>query len=162
VNPCVWNVGRAASKALALVVLVGILPAGAQVTTGNVTGSVRDAQGAVVPGASVALISATRGTAMDVRSNENGDFLFPNVTPDAYTIRVTLDGFKTLERPDITVSPGDRKAAGTLTLEVGSIAETVTVSTEAPLVQASSGERSFTVSNEAVQHLPINTRNWPR
>ena len=146
--------------ALALVVLVGIPPAGAQVTTGNVTGSVRDAQGAVVPGASVTLVSATRGTTMEVRSNEHGDFLFPNVTPDTYTVRVTLDGFKTLERQNIAVSPGDRKAAGTLMLEVGGMAETVTVSTEAPLVQANSGERSFTVSNEAVQNLPINTRNW--
>jgi hypothetical protein len=154
------NIGRVASKALALVVLVGIAPAGAQVTTGNVTGSVRDAQGAVVPGASVSLVSATRGTTIEVRSNEHGDFLFPNVTPDTYTVRVRLDGFKTLERQNISVSPGDRTATGTLTLEVGGRAETITVSTEAPLVQANSGERSFSVSNEAVQNLPINTRNW--
>jgi hypothetical protein len=151
---------RAVASALALVVFVGILPAAAQVTTGNVTGTVRDGQGAVVRGASVMLVSATRGTSTEVQSNENGDFLFPNVTADTYTIRVALEGFKTLERQNIAVSPGDRVAAGTLTLELGGMAETVTVSTEAPLVQASSGERSFTVSTEAVQNLPINTRNW--
>ena len=155
------NIGPVASKALAMIVLLAIAPAGAQVTTGNVTGSVTDAHGAVVPGASVTLVSATRGTtAMEVRSNEHGDFLFPNVTPDTYTLRVTLDGFRTLERQNIAVSPGDRKAAGTLTLEVGGMEETVTASTEAPLVQANSGERSFTVSKEAVQNLPITSSNW--
>ena len=143
-----------------MVVLGAIAPAAAQVTTGNVTGSVRDGQGAVVPGAAITLVSATRGTTIDAQSNQNGDFLFPNVTADTYTIRVTLEGFKTLERQNIAVSPGDRVAVGTLTLEVGGMAETVTVSTEAPLVQANSGERSFTVSNEAVQNLPVNTRNW--
>jgi hypothetical protein len=67
----VLNIGCVASKALALalalVVLIGIPPAGAQVTTGNVTGSVRDAQGAVVPSASVTLVSGTRGTTIEVR-----------------------------------------------------------------------------------------------
>ena len=47
-----------------------------------------------------------------------------------------------------------------MTLKDGTLAETVTVSTKAPLIQARSGERSFTVSTEAVENLPINTRNW--
>jgi hypothetical protein len=144
---------------LALLVC-GVAPGWAQITTGNVAGSIRDSQGATVPGATVTLTSATRGTSQETFTNQNGDFVFPNVAGDTYVIRVTLEGFKTLERPNVAVSPGDRVAVGTLVLEVGTLTETVTVSTEAPLLQASSGERSFTVTTEAVQNLPINSRNW--
>ena len=138
----------------------GAANAGAQVTTGNVTGSVRDSQGGVVPGALVTLTSATRGTSADTHTNANGDFLFPNVTADTYLVKVSLDGFKTIERGNVAVSPGDRVAVGTLTLEVGGTSETITVAGDPPVIQASSGERSFTVSTEAVENLPVNTRNW--
>ena len=84
--------------------------------------------------------------------------MFPNVTGDTYSIKVTLEGFKTLERPNVAVSPGDRVGIGTLTVEVGGMAETVTVAGETPVIQSQSGERSFTVSTEAVENLPICNR----
>ena len=80
--------------------------------------------------------------------------------PDTYTVRVTVDGFKTLERKGIAVSPGDRVVIPTLTIELGALSETVTVTGEAPLIQAQSGERSSTVTTEAVQNLPISNRNF--
>lgn len=52
-------------------------------------GSVRDASGAVIPGATVMLISATRGTTVETSTNGNGDFTFPNAVGDTYTVRVT-------------------------------------------------------------------------
>ena len=86
--------------------------------------------------------------------------MFPNVTGDTYNIKVTLEGFKTLERKNVAVSPGDRVGVGALTFEVGGLNETVTVSGEIPVIQSQSGERSFTVSTEAVSNLPIAGRNW--
>ena len=80
--------------------------------------------------------------------------------PDTYTVRVTVDGFKTLERRNVAVSPGDRVVVGTMTIELGALSETVTVTGEAPLIQAQSGERSSTVTTEAVQNLPIANRNF--
>ena len=80
--------------------------------------------------------------------------------PDTYTVRVSVDGFKTLERRNIAVSPGDRVVVGTMTIELGALSETVTVTGEAPLIQAQSGERSSTVTTEAVQNLPIANRNF--
>src|SRR3954463_3677924 len=56
-----------------------VLPAAAQVTSGSVAGSVKDQQNSVIPGATVTLISATRGTSMDTTTNANGDFSFTNV-----------------------------------------------------------------------------------
>jgi hypothetical protein len=83
-------------------------PVWAQITTGTLSGSVRDAQGAVVPGATVTLVSAVRGTTTDTQTSTDGDFVFPNVTAGTCLVRVTMDGFKTLERPGVVVSPGDR------------------------------------------------------
>ncbi len=155
---------RAIGRALGavLVVALSVLPAAAQVTTGIVTGSVRDPQGGVIPGATVVLVSDTRGTRVsETVTSENGDYVFPNVPGDTYTVLVTLEGFKTLRRGDVSVSPGDRVTLPVTTLEVGGLDETVEVRAEAPLVQAQSGERSFTVTTEAVQNLPISAnRNF--
>ena len=93
-------------------------------------------------------------------TNENGDFVFANVTADTYTVEVTLESFKTSQRSGIAVSPGARVAVGTLTLEVGGATETVDVKGEAPQVQSSSGERSFSVTTAEVTNLPIATRNF--
>src|SRR5688500_1206815 len=90
----------------------------AQITSGSVFGSVRDTSGAVIPGATVVLISASRGTSVETSTNENGNFTFPNALGDTYTVRVTMDGFKTLERPNVPVSPGERVVVPTLVIEL--------------------------------------------
>ena len=155
--------GRGRFVAWVVAVVLAAAPAvSAQVTTGIVAGNVRDAQGAVIPGATVTLISETRGTRVaEAVTNENGDYVFPNVPGDSYVVQVTLEGFKTLRRGEIAVSPGDRVTIPPLTIEVGGLDETIEVRAEAPLVQAQSGERSFTVTTEAVQNLPISAnRNF--
>ncbi|MEO8481505.1 MAG: carboxypeptidase-like regulatory domain-containing protein [Acidobacteriota bacterium] len=144
----------------AIWVLCGAHVAVAQIATGTVAGTVKDAQGGVMPGATVALISATRGTTSNVVTNQAGDFTFPNVPGDTYTVKVTMSGFKTVERANVGVSPGDRVVVGTITVDIGGLNEVVTVSDEAPLLQAQSGERSFAVSRQAVESLPISGRNW--
>ncbi|MEP6918522.1 MAG: carboxypeptidase-like regulatory domain-containing protein, partial [Acidobacteriota bacterium] len=135
--------------------------AGAQISTGTVTGTVKDAQGGVIPGATVTLVSEARGTrSSPVVTNGSGDFTFINMVADTYTIEVTLESFKTLKRSGIAVSPGARIAVGTLALEIGGASETVVVTGEAPQIQSSSGERSFSVNTDAVTNLPIATRNF--
>src|SRR4029077_32467 len=89
-------------------------PALGQGVTATVSGTVKDAQAGVIPGATVTLISESRGTmSTPVVTNATGDFVFPNVTGDTYTIRVAMDGFKTSERKGVTVSAGDRLSVGT-------------------------------------------------
>jgi hypothetical protein len=147
--------------AIALVLGMSIPRAAGQLTTGTVSGSVRDAQSAAVPGVAVSLISESRGTRLpDAISGTSGDFVIPNVPPDSYTLEITHTGFKTLRRPGIAVSPGDRVGLGLLTIEVGAVTEAVTVTAEAPLLQTQSAERSFTIPTTAVQHLPISNRSF--
>src|SRR5215831_18294849 len=133
----------------------------AQITTGNVIGTVKDAQGAVVPGATVTLVDEARGVRIGpVTSNEEGTYVFPNVTAATYTVEVAMDGFKTTQRKGIPVSGGDRVSVPAMTLEVGGKTETVQVTAESPLVQAQSGERSFAVTTEQVDNLPIQHGNF--
>ncbi len=135
--------------------------ASAQVNTGTVLGTVKDAQGGVIPGATVTLISEARGTrSAPVVTNASGDFVFANVTADTYTVEVTLESFKTSQRSGIAVSPGTRVTVGTLLLEVGGATETVVVKGETPQIQSTTGERSFSVTTAEVTNLPIATRNF--
>src|SRR4029079_18368916 len=69
-------------------------------------------------------------------------------------------GFKTAKRAGLAVSPGDRIVVPAMVLEIGQLQEVVQVKAEAPLVQSSSGERSFTVTTDAVQNLPIQGRSF--
>ena len=148
------------AAALALCALLAA-PALAQITTGNVAGTVKDAQGGVVPGATVVLVSETKGTkSAPSVTNASGDYVFPNVTADTYTVEVTMEGFKMLTRKGVRVSGGDRVAVPSMTIEVGGAAETVNVSAEAAIVQSQSGERSFTVDTEQVENLPIVRGNF--
>jgi Carboxypeptidase regulatory-like domain len=133
----------------------------AQGVTGTVNGTVRDAQGGVIPGATVTLISEGRNTrSVPVVTNTQGDFVFPNVTADTYTLEVEMPSFRTLRRAGVAISPGSIVALGNITIEVGAQSEIVNVTAETPLVQTASGERSFTVTTESVANLPLNGRTF--
>ena len=138
--------------ALVFLVLLGLTaPAAAQLTTGTLTGTVKDAQGGVVPGATVTLTSEGKGTQLSPAfTGTSGDFVFANVPPDTYTIQITMAGFKPIKRSGISISAGDRVGVGTLTIELGGLSESVTVQAESPLVQTQSGERSFAVATKSV------------
>ena len=148
--------------ALAIVaILAAASPARAQITTGNISGTVNDSQGGIIPGATVVLKSETRGTtSAPVVTNEAGVYVFANITPDVYTVEVTMDSFKTARRTNVRVSGGDRVGVPAMVLEAGGVAETVNVSAEALLVQSQSAERSFAVSSEQIEGLPINRQNF--
>jgi hypothetical protein len=149
------------AAAIAAIGLALAPPALAQLTTGSIAGTIKDPQGGVIPAATVALISETRGTQLvDATANASGDFVFANVPPGRYTVQVTMDGFKTLKREGVSVSAGDRLVIGTLTIEMGALTETVQVRSEAQLVQASTGERSFAITTESVENLPISNRSF--
>src|SRR6188472_1926611 len=105
-----------AAAVIALGALTG--SANAQVT-GTVTGTVKDPQGGVIPGAAVTLTSDTRGTKLpDVFTNEAGNFTVVNVPPDTYTVQISMSGFKPAKQSGVSVSPGDRQEVGVFTIEI--------------------------------------------
>src|SRR5712671_4522642 len=149
------------SAGLMLSLVLASSPVLAQITTGNVTGTVKDTQGGIIPGATVMLISETRGTrSAPATTDETGTFVFPNVTADTYAVEVTLDGFRTVRRTGVAVSGGDRVGLGSFTLEPAALSENVLVVAESPLVQTQSGERSYAVTSKQIENLPIARNNF--
>jgi len=146
-----------------LVAALLLLPSSAlpQVTTGNVTGRVVDSSGGVIPGAHVVLISEAQNTrSTTVNTNSNGDYTFPNVTADTYSVEVSAPAFKTTVVKGIVVTGGDRVGVPAITLQVGGTTDTVTVSAEAALLQTESGERSYAIENKLIASLPITHGNF--
>src|SRR4030095_5803083 len=131
---------------IGLLLLTIAASASAQVS-GSVSGTVKDSQGGVVPGASATRSSEARGTKLaTAATNATGDFVLPNVTADTYTVQIDMPSFKTLKRAGVAVSPGSHVVLGSLTIEVGGTAEEVVVKGESPVIQAASGEKSFTIA----------------
>src|SRR5438034_6566863 len=130
----------------------------AQTTSASVSGSVQDSQGGVLPGVTVTLTSRTQGNVLTAVTDNGGRFVFSIVRPDTYSLQATLQGFKTLERTNVIVNANDKLSIGTLSLEVGSMTEEITVSSRVTEVQSASGERSFTLENEALKNIANNGR----
>jgi carboxypeptidase family protein/TonB-dependent receptor-like protein len=155
--------GRA-RRAMGAVVLACALAAdaaslGAQTTSATVLGSVKDSQGGVVAGAEVTLTSRTQGYSLGTTTDAEGRFVLPIVRPDTYTLRVARQGFKSAERTNVVVSPDDRFFTGVLTLDVGAVVESVTVTDRVSELQATSGERSFTLEGETIRSIANNGRS---
>jgi hypothetical protein len=130
----------------------------AQTTSASVTGVVMDSSRAVMPGVTVTLTSRSQGDTLTTVTDAEGRFVFTIVRPDTYILRASLDGFKTLEQTNLVVNANDRLSAGTLMLEVGSLQESVTVTSRVSELQTTSGERSFAISNEALTNIANNGR----
>ncbi len=152
------NRGKCTIVAAIAVLMIVMTSLAAAQSSATVAGSVKDAQGAMIPGATITLVSETRGITFETQSNEAGDFVFSSVPGDTYTVRISMDGFRTSERKGVAASPGDRVAVPPMTIEVGELTETVLVTGDAPMIQAQTGERSFTVAKEQVENLPISLR----
>src|SRR5262245_19256996 len=94
--------GLAALLALAIVFAAG--PAEAQLTRGAITGTVRDASGAVVPGAAVTVTNMATNAVRSAVTNELGFYRVPGLDPGRYSVRAELSGFSAVEMPNVTVS----------------------------------------------------------
>jgi hypothetical protein len=129
----------------------------AQVTTADIVGRVTDATGAVLPGATITVESVATHDVRTAPSNGTGDYLFNLLPIGVYTVKVELQGFNA-QTTRVTLSAGDRVRVDAK-LQVGQIAENVTVAAESPLLQTDTATISSLVSTKAVQDLPVAGRN---
>jgi hypothetical protein len=130
----------------------------AQTTSASIFGQVKDGQGGVLPGATVTLTSRTQGNVVTATTDGEGRFVFAIVRPDNYSLKVGMQGFKTLERTNVTVNANDKFSAGVLALQVGEMTEEISVNARVSELQAESGERSFTLESEALKNIAANGR----
>lgn len=131
----------------------------AQTISGSITGSVVDASGNVIAGATVKLISERTGEERPGETNESGDFLFAALQPGPYTISVEHAGFRPLRKTGNLLSAAERLAVGSLMLQVGSVGESVTVAAQAVTVQTSSSENSALIDSRQLEQVSIRGRD---
>ena len=126
---------------LGLVVALCLLPIGlaAQAVTGTILGSVTDTSGAAVPGATVTLTNQGTGLTRTVVTDQAGEYTAPSLPTGKYKMVAELPGFKTATASDIELTV-DTKVRVNARLEVGTVAETVTVAAASPLVQVATSE----------------------
>lgn len=143
-----------------LFVVVAFAPAlRAQTATGQVNGTVTDTSGAIVTGATVKLTNVGTKITKVAATNSAGYYLFVDVQPGSYVLNVQKTGFKAADVNAFTIQV-NQTLTQNVHLEVGAVSETVTVTAEAQLLQASSSELGTVVSERPIQQLPLNGRNF--
>jgi hypothetical protein len=135
------------------------LPLRAQVAGGTLSGSVTDPSGAVVANAQVVIKNSATGVSTTVTTNSDGFYSAANLLPGEYEVAVSATGFSTGVKKGITINVGSQPVFN-MALQIGTVANTVEVSTEAPIVQLTSSDISATVSATTVRELPLNGRSW--
>src|SRR4051794_25103718 len=130
-------------------------------SSGSIAGTVKDAVGAVVPGAAVNVSDTSRGFSQTATSNAEGDFVFPLLPPGTYTLDIEVKGFKKSIKNNVAVPVATKVNVGDIVLELGNLAETITVEAEAGQlqIQSESGERSNVVTNRQLRNIALNGRN---
>lgn len=142
-----------------LMLLGGVLPAGAQSFRGTIVGTVKDPSGAVLPGVDVTVTNAGTRVARAVVTNEAGDYAVPLLPPGTYSVTAALSGFKTEVRSGITLQV-DQVARVDMTLQVGEVSETVEVIGDAPLINTETSTVGTVIENRKVVELPLNGRQF--
>jgi carboxypeptidase family protein/TonB-dependent receptor-like protein len=135
-----------------------LLTARAQSATATLSGSVVDANNAVVPGASVTITNPSTGLQRHATTDEQGHFDIPLLPPSGYTVSVERQGFAPAEVRDVILNVGDQKALR-IQLNAGTITEMVQITGDAPLVNESPAV-STVVDRKFVENLPLNGRGF--
>jgi len=121
-------------------------------TSGDLTGSVTDPSGAVVPDAKVSLKDNTKGNVSETKTNKEGNYRFYQLSPGPYTLTVTASGFQTEVR-DNQIAVGQISTID-FHLSLGTSTQTVMVTEAAPLVQTENGDSATAITAQQVSNVP--------
>jgi hypothetical protein len=147
----------------AWVALLILLPAGAfaQQGDGTVQGTITDLSGALIPGATVSIVSVETGVEVVRTTNKAGDFTVTPLQAGHYTVTVTAKGFEKLIQANVTLNATQTLGLN-LKLTIGSQNETITVSDAPPMLDTEDGSLGGTIENELYTQLPLSMNAGPR
>ncbi len=131
----------------------------AQVATGDVTGRVLDATGAVVPNATLTARNTGTGLARTATSNEEGEYTITQLPPGNYEITVEAKGFSKVLLKDVQVNVGTKQTLN-VDLKAGGVAETIEITAEGALIETTKSDISGVVTPTEVQNLPLLNRTF--
>lgn len=130
-----------------------------QTTNGSFRGTATDESGAAVPGALVRVTNVGTGVALEAVTNGSGEYVVPNVPPGVYNIRLTLEGFETLDSRGVTLLV-NQNATLDFTMKPGSVSQEVTVTAQAPLANTTDSTVGTVIGTEPIVRLPLNGRQF--
>ncbi len=130
----------------------------AQQTGASLTGNISDPSGAAVAGAKITITNVNTNSVYRTETDSSGIYRIPFITVGTYTLTAELQGFKKYVQTGITLVI-DQKATVDVKLEIGAVAQSVTVSANAPLLQAESADRGYTVDQAKLAVLPTGELN---
>lgn len=128
-------------------------------TQGGIVGTITDQSSAVLPGATIVATNVNTGIGTETTTNASGDYRFSFLQPGEYRVTADLEGFKTGETAGVIVTVGSTTRVDQH-LEIGPAAETVTVVSTAPILNTEDASRGEVITAEAIQHLPLNGREF--
>jgi hypothetical protein len=143
---------------LALVLLVNPSTAFAQAASATLVGTIKDTTGAVLPGVTITAQNSETGEVRTTVTNTDGAYRITNLPRGRYSVTSELSGFKTVRQEGVLLTVGDTVRLD-VSLDVGDIAETVEVVSQASLVNTVEGRISYLVDEKRVSELPLNGRN---
>jgi hypothetical protein len=146
-------------RAVCLVLWLSLLVASPVLAqTGQINGAITDNSGAVVPGVTVKAVEAATRLARDTVSGADGRYIFTSLRPTTYEITAELSGFRTSQRTGVVLQANQNLTVN-FSIELGTLAETITVSGESPTVDVSSSTISEVVDSKRIVELPLNGRD---
>jgi Carboxypeptidase regulatory-like domain/TonB dependent receptor len=154
-------------KTLSLVMLTVVMlfaiskKTSAQVGTASaaLNGTVRDASGAAVSGATVTLTNSNTGLKQVTKTNGTGNYSLVNISPGTYSDSISMQGFSTVKTPDFNLAV-NQTATINFTLQVGAVNSTVTVAANTVQIESSTSELGMVIGRAEVNDLPLNGRNF--
>jgi len=139
--------------------LLSAKTASGQAVYGSIIGTVTDPQGSAVVGAKVTATSTTKGTTVDVTTNDSGNYTITHLTPDTYSIKIEASGFKAHDVASVEVF-ADTAQHVDAQLQVGEVTQTVEVTGEVPQLKTDRSDVAITFNERYVEDLPILNRNF--
>lgn len=131
----------------------------AQTDQGAITGVVEDTSGALIPNAHITVTNVDTGLVLERRTNSGGVFVFSPLKIGNYTVTASASGFEKVSHPNLHLDIQQHLNVA-FTLPPGSVTETVTVTTGAPLLQTQDAAVGQVISTRAINDTPLNGRNW--
>ncbi len=136
----------------------GISTLSAQNVVGGVRGLIQDPGGAIIAGANVTLTNQGTNVSRSTVSNAQGEYVFSQVEPGTYSISVEAQGFKKLQRPGVIVSTQEFLTID-LKMEIGEVSQSISVTTEVPLIENSNASNGQVLDSQKLTDLPNLGRN---
>src|SRR5262249_14415530 len=130
-----------------------------QKITATISGAVYDSSGAVIPGARITILNKGTGITRTLQADPQGRYDAPDLRLGSYEVQVEAPGFQREIRTGVTLTVGQHTVIN-ITLTPGSVAESVTVAGEAPMVETATSEVGVLVNHDQIQTLPLNGRDY--